>query len=408
MIHSLINQFRLTAATTEKEVTTGDTLLVRNFLCLIELLDIILTDRSSKTSNNSLLSTETDSDKIELNNLFEIIICYFKCDKLRTTVFNTERSKLWHATNLVVLKFAKYIQKHLQRYLITCEDINVQSDSPIITASSTGNDGLIRNYVEMIFVFLDTDCSTFSLDMAMKHDMLQTLQLFWKCLNISLKRSVALSEFILKRLCNSLVVNFYFKLLELPPLTTEGNSSPVIWLSPFFKRNLTFQFYESIFRFFNDLFNINQGGSFESFKQFLLIMLLKGVVRREKLARRTRPCCSSVFKNYSVSIIEGLKNSMFADGQSLFGLVRLCGDFNMIKDEKTTAGVSIVEKFLVTYELIKRVDEVDVNNRFFSSGQYLFEAKRKLKMYLLDDLYTLHKFEKNRLYMSFVRKEQVS
>jgi len=100
---------------------------------------------------------------------------------------------------------------------------------------------------------------------------------------------------------------------------------------------------------------------------------------------------------------------MLVDGQSLYQTVKLCGDFNMLKDEiSAVTGVSIIEKFLITYELIKQVDEVEVNNRFFSNEQYLFETKRNIKMFLLDDLYFLHKLERNRFHMSFVRKEQVN
>lgn len=111
LIHSLINQFKLTC----DKSSDSEAFMVKNFICLVEILDIILVDRTNK----SLL----ENDKAELNNLFEIIVFYFKCDKFKTKLFD-ERPKLWLKTNMIILKFSKYIQKHLQRFLITTEEVN--------------------------------------------------------------------------------------------------------------------------------------------------------------------------------------------------------------------------------------------------------------------------------------------
>ena len=77
--------------------------------------------------------TLIEIEKCELNNLFEIIVCYFKSGGAGggggTTqtmlVFSSERTKLWQKVNLIILKFSKFIQKHLQRCLITCEESSI-------------------------------------------------------------------------------------------------------------------------------------------------------------------------------------------------------------------------------------------------------------------------------------------
>lgn len=63
--------------------------------------------------------------------------------------------------------------------------------------------------------------------------------------------------------------------------------------------------------------------------------------------------------------------------------------------------MSVIEKFLFIYNLLKKIDNLNED-----SIKNLNESKRKIKLYLLDDLYQLNKSEKNYLQMSFIRKQQ--
>jgi hypothetical protein len=221
--------------------------MTRHFLCLIDLLSILLQDsRSSKALIES-------SDKNELNNVIEILLFFFKCDTL-SKLLSSPRPQLWRRANLVVVKFAKHAQKYLQLCLITAEDIHELSTDDALNVT---NEQLVKNYIDMVFAFVDTPTSSFSLTIKMKLDMLQTLQLFWQCLNINLKRSSSLNELIIRRLCHSILSNFYFKLSE-PDL----DSPPIVYLNPFVCQTSdsqtcgTFSFYEKLFQFLSDLLAI--------------------------------------------------------------------------------------------------------------------------------------------------------
>lgn len=393
LIHSLINQVRLTNGL--KTNTDSCESMMKHLLCLIDLLDIILQD--PRTSKALIEST----DKTELNSLIEIVLFYFKCDKL-FKLFSSRRPRLWHRTNLVVLKFAKHAQKYLQRCLITTEeihDLTSQRQAPLTNdVSNTSSDQLVRNYIDMVFAFVDTPTNSYSLTMEMKLEMLQTLQLFWKCLNISLKRSTSLNELIAKRLCHSILSNFYFKLHE-----PELDSKPTVYLNPT-PNTKTLTFYENIFQFLSDLLAINSTPSFQGFSDFLLVSLMNSIFKREKLNRKhkmqacyQKSCASLILDRLEMTASVAKLFQSENQRKQVFELVRTCSDFNVLKEDKmSNQRVSIIEQYLVTYELIKQIDRVSSHS----------DSKRKIKMYLLDDLYSLHKLEKNHLYMSYVRKEQ--
>lgn len=393
LIHSLINQIRLTNGL--KTNTDSCESMMKHLLCLIDLLDIILQD--SRASKALIEST----DKAELNSLIEIVLFYFKCDKL-FKLFSSRRPRLWHRTNLVVLKFAKHAQKYLQRCLITTEEIHdmtSQRQAPLANDVSNANsDQLIRNYIDMIFAFVDKPTNSYSLTMEMKLEILQTLQLFWKCLNISLKRSTSLNELIAKRLCHSILSNFYFKLHE-----PELDSTQTVYFNPT-PNTKTLTFYENIFQFLSDLLAINSIPSFQGFSDFLLISLMNSIFKREKLNRKRKnqtcyqkSCASLILDRLEMTASVAKLFQSENQRKQVFELVRTCSDFNVLKEDKmSNQKVSIIEQYLVTYELIKKTDRVSSHS----------DSKRKIKMYLLDDLYSLHKLEKNHLYMSYVRKEQ--
>lgn len=404
LINSLIEEFKLIQ---NSKLPDAEDFIVKNFLSLLEILDIVLNDRVNKSI--------IENNKSELNNLIEIILHYFKCDKFRSNILNRQ-PRLWHKVNTIIIKFSQFTQKHLQRYLITFEEINDLNQKCANNPESiiVSTDQLIRNYIDMVFAFIDSPTVSFNLSTKMKFEMLQTLQLFYKGLNINLKRSNCLNELILKRLCNSLYANFYFKLIG---LEIENNGvKDLLLLSPFISKPLSSQnyiylFYENLFRFVSDLFVINQNLGFSSFKNFMLINLINCVIKREKVLRKSKN--SVILKNQSKLIInqlESISAAIFFQSESqhteMFHVVRLCNDLNILKDDSMVNNVSNVEKFLLIYELIKQVDKVTLNNKMFSNLQYLIETRRKIKMYLLDDLYNLHKAEKNHLCMSFVRKAQ--
>lgn len=248
--------------------------------------------------------------------------------------------------------------------------------------------------------------------------MLQTMQLFWKCLNIRLKRSTSLNEFILKRVCHTLLSNFYYKVFELE-VYSESPEAPreTIFLSPFLSKDkfsyqsYIYMFYESLIQFLSELFLINQSSNFDQFKELIMLNLINSVIKRDKTFQKIK--FPILLKNFSSSIIGYIENATRtsfvnnSQNSSLIHLLRICIDFNSFKDDNLLKNVSVVEKFLVIYELFKHVDNVSQNNKFVTNAHNLTDSKRKIKMYLLDELYNLHKLEKNHLYMSFIRKEQV-
>ena len=101
-------------------------------------------------------------------------------------------------------------------------------------------------------------------------------------------------------------------------------------------------------------------------------------------------CCSRiVYQFYAES-----------GGGPILDRIKLGFDYNFLKEfyEKERS-ISMVEKHVFIYDLLKLVERLSL-----SKSQT--EAKRKVKIYLLDELYGLNKQEKNYLQMSFIRKEQ--
>lgn len=112
-------------------------------------------------------------------------------------------------------------------------------------------------------------------------------------------------------------------------------------------------------------------------------------------------------------MLDSIENVLEAANKSLFGgnasrildTMRLCVDYNLLKENyELEENVSTIEKFLFVVKLIRLVDEQPVINEL--NFKQFGECRRKLKLFLLDDLYGLNKAEKNWLQMSFIRKQQ--
>ena len=385
--------------------------MVKSFLCLMETIDVIMTDRLSNKAQQYLIQ----NDENILSSLFEIVLYYFKCEQFS----EVPRPHLWFRVNSVILEFSKFIQKHIERYLITnrVDEINDLTNSITSAYSCDSNvcneaECLVRGFIEMLFGFIDAPAASFCLTFKMKLEATRNLISFWKCLNINLKRSISLNDFLLKHICQSFLVNFYFKLHV---LRIKQDGAQFRFSSLMIKKTdrNTCLFYENLFRFLSDLFCVNCN-NFEHFRQFILLNLLSSVIKRTK--RRVDP--KDDIKNFSTQILNSIENlcklskiTLFKselNQTEMFRVLSLGAQFDFLKDEASDTSISIIEKFLLICQLLKQIDQVSSDNKLFSNMSLVNESKRRIKMNLLDELYALHKLEKNYLHMSFVRKEQVN
>ena len=385
--------------------------LVNSFLCLMEAIDVIMTDRVSSKAQQYLIQ----NDENILSSLFEIVLYYFRCEQFS----EVPRPHLWFRVNSVILELSKFIQKHIERYLITnrVDEMNDLTNSTTSTYSCDSNvcneaECLVRGFIEMLFGFIDAPAASFCLTFKMKLEATRSLMTFWKCLNINLKRSVSLNDFLLKHICQSFLVNFYFKLYV---LRIQQDGAQLRFSSFMAKKTNTniCLFYENLLRFLSDLFCFNCK-NFEHFRQFILLNLVSSVIKRTK----RRVCPKDDMTNVSTQILSSVENlckmskiTLFKselNQTEMFRVLGLGAQFNLLKDEASDTSISIIEKFLLICQLLKQIDQVSSDNKLFSNMSLANESKRRIKMNLLDELYALHKLEKNYLHMSFVRKEQVN
>jgi hypothetical protein len=310
----------------------------------------------------------------------------------------------------------------------------------------------------MMFAFLNTPLTSFSLTAQMKMEILKTLHIFWKCLNIGLKRSTSLTELLIKNICDSILSNFSIKIIDISNQFQSDESNDqhqrrkLIYLNPFLNVNKLNEnsficlFYLSLIEFLNDLFAIgftndttttNSNSYFEIFNQFLFLTMINSIIKQEKATRHQAKVSllkeqKETFKNYSSQILNSIEIFIRKSSQvslfktekncdQLFKTLRLCVNFDLLKDSFTMNDFSQVEKYLLTYMLFKQCDQfsLDLNSlnsnnnnnnnncKIASSLSNCSDLKRKIKMYLLEELYVLHKMERNYLHMSFIRKEQV-
>lgn len=447
--------------------------LIDNFLCLIEILDFILSTKTNKLQPNAFyLENLSDHDLI---NLFEIIIYYFKLNKFnnkfivhKKSLFYTSncinnQHKLWLNVNMTIFKFAKQIQKYLLRYLISkFNDDNEQSvcleqiqTAAAATVAPSAGENLIKLYFEMMFIYVDQPTVSVTLTMRMKLNVLQCLFDFWKNFNIKLKRSTYLNEFILSRICECFVKNLYFKIIPFQ-LNNNRLHKALFCLTPFMDQNSTtnlantnkiYVFYELMIRFINELY-LNSLLEFDSFNEFIYLSLMSTFVRNDKNKRKNMNSSISFENDHKAELLikneDGLfinctnenmslskssskvilefvetiltRNSPFNLNDTAYFLnepnrkrilttFKLCLEYSLLKEEyELESSISVVEKFVFVYDLVKFFYNLNTNNKLFSNSG--LESRQKIQMHLLDDLYQLHRYEKNYLQMSFIRKEQ--
>jgi len=430
LINQLINILKLNENLQEKKSLIQKdsmvTLTINSFLCLFDILKMV---PDIKSLNKEFIGS------LDLNCLFEIIIFYLKNS---AKIASSERIQL--KMNTIAIEFANFIQKHLQFYQIT--------------KNETDQSALIHSYFEMLFSFVNQSNVTFSLKMCLKLRMIRTIRSFWQSLGAQLKHSINLNEFLINKLCKCFMFNFYFKLFEFKPAAAKPISSNThVYLSPFIgglsSDSFVSKFYEECIGMLVDIYTVNCGSLFEleHLNEFILFSLMNWILSKENNAESRLSFCSNIssvssqcesassvssndfefeltcetqkpiinksIRNYSHQIMELIENIINvkqndsdAIRRSILASVCVCIDYNLLKDECNET--STIENFLITYDLIKIVDDLNKKsvNKLFTCLAYLNENRRQIKMYLLDDLYGMYKSEKNFLQMSFVRKQQ--
>jgi hypothetical protein len=447
LINSLIHYFKVKEKCQENNMTTNLNInyLLNGYLCLIELLDLIQSNNNNKSYNYIEQLTNQ-----ELKHIFQIIISFnygstnsniFKATVLNKTNLFYEFSsfnlnnmdKVWLNVNLFIVKFSNYIQKYL-----LCYSINNNNNSNSNSEIDNSHDNLIKTYFEMMLLYIDQPCVSLNLTTTMKIEMLNCALNFWR--NFKLKRSLNLNEFILTRLCQSLIKNMYFKVISLQ--TVIGSTNMTI-LHPFvdfindISDNSVYKFYSTIIKFMNEIFTYNSY-DIEAFKEFLYSNIMNILIKNDRKRRKNlvsgqieddldyvnnqsfNECenfdlsclCKIQYKLVleMIKLIVETENVTYFSNRHNSNLILKtfikCFDYLMLKDEcDLEMSVTQIEKLVIIYDLIKETDRM-CNNRLFSNQKYFNDLKRKIKMYLLDDLYHVNKQEKNYLQMSFIRKEQ--
>ncbi|CAF0772075.1 unnamed protein product [Brachionus calyciflorus] len=337
--------------------------IIDNFLVLIELINLIM------SNNRFTLFNLLDQN---LLNLFDVIECYFKFNQ---SILSSQ-TRLCLEIDLILFKFFKYIQKFLLRYLINKSNLDLE----IV---------LFKSYYSMLFSYLKDKNFNFY-PFFYKVKILDSAYLFWKCLNIRLKNSEDLSEFLIQKILECFFNNFYVKSIRLKIDVDELEFNS---FGPILSLNLIQNFYESLLKFLNQI-NMVQ-------KETIFFYLIEIIVKNEK-NKKINPYehiefspISEVYqlKSQARIILDMSLKTIIPD---IWNLINLALDYHFLKDVyEIDSSVSSIESFLLIYSLLKQVESTQDS-----------ESKRKIKLYLLDDLYYMNKIEKNHLLMSFIRKEQ--
>lgn len=208
--------------------TTSDN-LIEMFLCIVEIIDIIL-------GNNNRL-TKLDQEKafdVDLYGLFGALTNYFQ---LKTSPILVAKLKLCVQIDSIGFKFCKHIQKYLLKSVVNRQ------------MSENELDKLIKSYFTMIFAYLtqpNVEFHCFAQKLSMSEMALQ----FWRTLNGRLKRSNELGEFLVEKICKSWVTNFYFRTVS--PSRVEKGALPLV-----VKQEKIQQFNQTLLFFLNEIFNLN-------------------------------------------------------------------------------------------------------------------------------------------------------
>ena len=335
--------------------------LMDNFLVLVELIDLIM-------SGNQFNYFEKFDNK--LVDLFEVIECYFKYNQ---TILNSQFNLCIHI-DLILFKFFKYIQKYLLRYLIN--RLNVDQEILVFKA-----------YFSMMFGFLQPKNFTYH-QFFHKAKLLDSVCLFWKCLNMRLKNSQDLNQFLVNKSIECLFNNCFFKSIKFKIDMDEIELSPLAIILGCHNIKI---FYQNLLDFLSLIL---------ADKEIVFLYLIDAILRHEKTKKniydQIELCQTAAACRSYARLVLGL----FDTKSDLTECICLAFDYHFLKDEDSDC-VSAIEHYLLLYRLIKKVAQFDPN-----SLASISETRRKIKLYLLDDLYYLNKSEKNHLLMSFIRKEQ--
>ncbi|RNA21801.1 dedicator of cytokinesis 3 isoform X1 [Brachionus plicatilis] len=333
--------------------------IVDNFLVLIELLDLIM---SSNQYNYF------DKFDLKLVDLFDVIESYFKFNQ---SVLNSQFN-LCLTIDLKLFKFFKYIQKYLLRYLINKIDV----DQEVL---------VFKAYFSMLFAFLEQKNSNYH-HFFHKAKIMDSAALFWKCLNIRLKSSQDLNQFLVHKSIECLFNNCFFKNVKLKIDMDEIELTP---LTIVLSTHTIKSFYQHLLHFL-PLILPN--------KETFFFHLIDTILRHEKSKKNIydQIDVSQIATRSHAKIVLGLLDPKGVLAEAM----HMAFDYHFLKDQDSDS-VSVTEHFLLLYRLIKKMALIDHH-----LAPTLDDIGRKIKLYLLDDLYYLNKWEKNHLLMSFIRKEQ--
>lgn len=396
--------------TTHLELTQREYIhsLADTFLVIIDSLDYISNHVPVNNASHYL------GNKLSLKSLFDTITFYFKHIESRIR----HMFKLCTAVVNTVLKFAKYVQKFLLKNLINRQFNG--SGGTNSTEDSDQIDSEIQAYFEILFTLVEQNNLQPHVYF-IKTSYIQLAHSFWTDLSMRLKRSIRLSEFLVKNLLKCMIVNCYLRrdLFQLE-IDEDKHSLPV-----FYSKSTILTFNRALFTHLNDL--VKNSEQPDVFLNTLSLHLIEYVVKFEKYKRLMikkmdfdEADNNSDEENLSNSL--GLEatttsNNMInlkcfsrlvysfylsecVTSPALVDRIRTAFEYNFLREfyDKEQL-VSSVEKYLFLYELFKIVERMSVSKE-------LSDSKRKIKIYLLDELYALNKQDKNYLQMSFIRKEQ--
>ncbi len=380
--------------------------VIDTFLCLIEIIDHIMINVSCNSIN-------TYFDNKNLKSVFDIIIFYFKYGCLLSLKY---KFKLTLNIELIILKFVKYIQKFLFKYLIAKQFDN--QITPNDTEDRTPEEAFIIAYFDMIFVFVEQN-NINSFTYYLKNGYMQAAHQFWSDLNMKLKRSNILNEYLIRNTVKCLIINCYFKrdIFEIDHKKTDTT------LPIFISRKSVEEFNRTLFGFLCDIVNIDH-----MYLNCVCLSLIEYVIKYDKYKRSYSKKLMSDFDelnnlasatvnlndtenidennlilaNYNEhhdSYIFGLKccsrlvynylndrecNS--ALGAIVFERLRLGFDYNFLKEfYERENSISIVERYLFVYDLLKLVEKLTL-------GKDQMEPKRKIKIYLLGNFHYFNHF----------------
>jgi hypothetical protein len=401
----------------DSQLAESSASLIDTFLCLMDTVDYIV---ANVPSHNMALYFDTRS----LKSIFDIVMFYFKYGSLLSL---KQRFKLTLNIELIVLKFVKYIQKFLFKYLISKQfDVAAVEAAPDDTR--TTEESFLVSYFDMMFVFVEQN-NTITHTYYLKAQFLQAAHAFWTELHMKLKRSSKLNQFLIRNLVKCLIVNSYFKrdFFELDSSGFNNGKQRINDQLPIFiSKKCVETFNRALFGFLTDIVNVDH-----ALLNCVCLSLVEYVIKYDKYKRSYSKklmsdfdelnnlattasghlndttdnvggggsgedegntilatyaehhdayifglkCCSRLVYSYLAE-----RECSTALGAVIFDRMRLGFDYNFLKEvyEKEKC-VSVVERYLFLYDLFKLVERLAL-------GKDYLESKRKIKIYILGRL----------------------